>query len=158
MPLAWYHACRADTLQIKQQHSGELIWVCQVCGVAQPGKLKRGPQRRPAAVRRSRKNPAARLSGPDEHEARALFEAFSGEHPGPGKKMRIPGPPKVGLAIGPVLLIGYETIRDGKREQYIHKFQKHARPLLVISHDGRSVLMLGGAFTFTERGFEDLKP
>lgn len=49
----------------------------------------------------------------------------------------------------------YDTVRDGKREKYIHEFANHARPLLATSHDGRSLYILGGGFRFTERGIVD---
>lgn len=59
------------------------------------------------------------------------------------------------VGVGYVDAISYETIRDGKKEKYIHTFKKKSRPLLAVSHDGRQAYMLGGAFTFTELGFVD---
>lgn len=99
-------------------------------------------------------NPSPRRAIAD---AASLYEAFTG-HEG-DEIARVPAPkvPKVALAIGPVLLIGYETVRDGVREQYVHRFSKRSRPLLVASHDGNSVFLLGGAYTFTDRGIVDKK-
>lgn len=103
---------------------------------------------------RLKKNPAARG---EVSRAAKLFENFTGEKADREQKIQLPPPPKTALAIGPVLLIGYSTIRDGKRENYIHRFSSHARPLLAASSDGRSVFMLGGAYTFTDRGIVDAK-
>lgn len=108
---------------------------------------------------RARKNPAARAESRREAaEAQAAarrFQAFTGHRATRARRVALPPTPKTGFAIGPVLLIGYSTIRDGKRENYVHRFAPHARPLLASSHDGRSVLMLGGAYTFTDRGIVD---
>lgn len=49
----------------------------------------------------------------------------------------------------------YETVRDGKVEHYVHKFKKGARPVLAAGHDGKSLALIGGKFTFTERGIVD---
>lgn len=49
----------------------------------------------------------------------------------------------------------YETVRDGKTEHYIHKFKKHARPILGASHDGTQLVLIGGNFTFTDAGITD---
>jgi hypothetical protein len=51
--------------------------------------------------------------------------------------------------------VGYTTVRDGKRERYIHRFRKKSRPLLAASSDGTSLQILGGEFEFTEAGIED---
>ena len=59
------------------------------------------------------------------------------------------------IAIGTLDFVGYTTKRDGRVESYIHKFGKHARPLLATSHDGRHLLILGGGYRFTERGIVD---
>ena len=63
--------------------------------------------------------------------------------------------PKTALTIGHCDGLMYETVRDGAIEHYIHKFKKTARPLLVASHDGAQLALIGGNFTFTERGIVD---
>jgi hypothetical protein len=62
---------------------------------------------------------------------------------------------KTGLTIGHCDGVMYETVRDGVKEHYCHKFKKSARPLLVASHDGEQLALIGGNFTFTERGIVD---
>lgn len=65
--------------------------------------------------------------------------------------------PKVGYKFGDCLGVMYETVRDGKRERYLHQFAKGCRPALVSSHDGKSIHMIGGSYDFTERGIVDRK-
>lgn len=50
--------------------------------------------------------------------------------------------------------IMYETVRDGRLENYQHPFRTTARPLLATL-DGRNACMRGGAFKFTDRGYVD---
>lgn len=63
----------------------------------------------------------------------------------------------VQVAIGHCLGIMYETVRDGKREKYLHRFKKGSRPVLAVSADGRQLYLLAGAYKFTECGIEDRK-
>jgi hypothetical protein len=60
-----------------------------------------------------------------------------------------------GLVIGPLHGLLYGTVRDGRNENYIHRFRKASRPLLAASSDGRSLRIVGGRFQFTEAGIED---
>jgi hypothetical protein len=85
-----------------------------------------------------------------------LYENFSGHTPEFVDSYRLPVF-DVALKVGDVLGILYETVRDGKTETYIHKFKKAARPLLTASFDGKNLYLLGGAYTFTERGIVDDK-
>ena len=90
-----------------------------------------------------------------KRKAARLFKRFTGHDPVQVGKIAVPSMPSEGVAIGFILDIAYETVRNGKVERYRHTFSKHARPLLVVSPDGRQILMLGGAFRFTERGIVD---
>lgn len=102
------------------------------------------------------RNPARRAQVPAKvRQAARLFHDFTGHDVTRQKQVNVP-PIDVGLAIGPVLGIIYQTTRDGVKENYIHKFHKvNARPLLIASSDGRQIGFLGGGFQFTERGFVD---
>lgn len=62
--------------------------------------------------------------------------------------------PDVLLNVGKVSGIMYVT-EDG--EQYFHEFSEKARPQFAVSPDGKMLVMLGGAFQFTERGIVDRK-
>jgi len=64
-------------------------------------------------------------------------------------------PIDVAFKIGTCDGVLYTTMRDGVKESYIHKFRKKSRPLLVSSHDGKQIMILGGGYSFTERGIVD---
>ena len=94
--------------------------------------------------------------GPTQSEidsAGDLFKDFTGAHPETLTKVKIRNP-KTGLVIGELDGVLYTTVRDGKKESYVHDFKKGSRPLLVSSHDGQSLHILGGDYEFTERGIE----
>lgn len=102
------------------------------------------------AVRK--RNPAPRNKY--VNQAMELFEDFRGENPESVERINIPIA-KAGMTIGPCDGIMYTTRRDGKVEKYIHRFKKSARPLLIASHDGEQLYIVGGQYTFTERGIVD---
>mgnify|MGYP001254043250 CR=1 FL=1 len=70
-------------------------------------------------------------------------------------EINLPNPPKAVAVIGECAGILYDTVRDGKLEKYIHEFAKKDRPLFCVSPDGKQLLLVGGNFTFTERGIVD---
>ena len=90
-------------------------------------------------------------------EAARRFEAFTGHQAASVDTIAFPKLPKEAFAAGQVLAIEYETVRDGRRERYRHAFARTARPLLAVTFDGRQLLLLGGAYRFTERGIVDRK-
>ncbi len=63
--------------------------------------------------------------------------------------------PKTGLVIGELDGVLYSTVRDGKKEKYIHEFKRKSRPLLIASSDGDSLHIVGGQYEFTNAGIED---
>jgi len=97
-------------------------------------------------------NPSMRS---DVRAAQRLGQAFSGHRQNRMLRVRQPGGSKARLAIGPVTGIMYLAKRDGKVEQYLHRFGKGSRPLLAATPDGTRLELLGGAFRFTEKGIED---
>jgi len=84
-----------------------------------------------------------------------LYERFSGHEAEAIGKVRVNPMPKVGVAIGEVDGILYTTVRDGVLEKYIHKFRRVDKPLFVVSPDGKQLFLVGGNYTFTERGIVD---
>lgn len=84
-----------------------------------------------------------------------LYTRFSGHDAEAIGKITVPNVPAVGVVIGDIDFIGYTTVRDGKTEAYIHKFHKRDKPLFVVSPDGKSLHLIGGNYTFTERGIVD---
>ena len=87
--------------------------------------------------------------------ARSLGKRFSGHTVTKAVKIRVPGNPKIVVAIGKVLGIMYQTVRDGRLENYRHMFKVSSRPLLVSSPDGSQILLIGGSYKFTSRGIVD---
>jgi hypothetical protein len=179
MPLAHCHHCKADTLQLQQWRAGERIWICQVCNVSQPGRLKRATRKARKAKRDlTGRNPVRELpisaaerariqrdvsamfsgAGRDIRKAAALYSDFTGHEDVRVGKVRVASMPKTMLAIGKVDGILYSTVRDNVAEKYIHKFKASSRPLLCSSPDGKQLYLLGGAYDFTERGIVDKTP
>lgn len=87
-------------------------------------------------------------------QAANLYREFSGHDADYYQKIPVEWP-DVALTVGECDGILYSTIRDGTPEKYVHKFKKSARPLLVASHDGRILGLIGGNFRFTDRGITD---
>jgi hypothetical protein len=87
--------------------------------------------------------------------ARKLYTDFSGNPANESVKITIPNPPKVGICIGDIDGIMYTTERDGEIQKYIHTFKSADRPLFVVSPDGSQLFIVGGHYTFTERGIVD---
>lgn len=102
-----------------------------------------------------RENPSLRS---EILQGEELQRAFSGHRTKNIVRLPAQGGARVKVAIGKVLGIIYETRRDGRSENYIHRFAKASRPLLTASADGKRLELLGGAFNFTERGIVDRKP
>lgn len=92
-----------------------------------------------------------------EQIARAsrLYEDFTGEAPESVVSVPQVRMPDVAVAIGTCDGILYTTVQDGKLVRYIHEFKAKARPTFAVSPDGKQLLLLGGAYNFTERGIVD---
>ena len=87
-------------------------------------------------------------------KAARRFARFSGHKA--NSATRVPyAVPREALAIGNVLAIEYETVRDGEYEKYRHIFRKRSRPLLASAFHGKQLLLIGGKYLFTERGIVD---
>lgn len=88
-------------------------------------------------------------------KAARLYEKFSGHEAEAIGRVKVKPLPKVGVAIGDIDGVLYTTIRDGKVEKYIHKFAAKDKPLFVVSPNGDALFLVGGRYTFTERGIVD---
>jgi hypothetical protein len=87
--------------------------------------------------------------------ASKLYSDFTGNDEPEVVPVKVRSLPKTALAVGTILGVIYETVRDGEKERYIHQFKARSRPLFAVSHDGKQLLMLGGAYDFTDRGIVD---
>lgn len=93
--------------------------------------------------------------GGNIRKAAQLYSKFTGHEKIDVRKMHVPDMPQVVVEVGVIDFIGYTTVRDGKVERYKHDFKRNARPHFAVSNDGKQIFMLGGAFTFGERGIVD---
>ena len=89
------------------------------------------------------------------NQAADLYQRFTGHEADEGAKIKVPPLPKVAVAIGDIDGVLYTTVRDGVVEKYIHKFAAKDKPLFAVSPDGKQLFMIGGNYTFTERGIVD---
>lgn len=89
-------------------------------------------------------------------DAERRYKRFTGMHPELKEWVSLPDFAAV-CCIGELDGLLYTTERDSKQESYIHRFKVNARPLLCVTPDGKTIVTLGGAFEFTERGFVDCK-
>lgn len=88
-------------------------------------------------------------------KAALLFERFTGHETTKPQTINVDPLPKAVAVIGECDGVLYTTVRDGVKEKYIHEFKHKDKPLLCISPDGRQILLIGGAYVFTERGIVD---
>lgn len=99
---------------------------------------------------------SARSTGrSDTQRAGTRYKRFTGHDPEEVSRVELPPLPKAAAVIGDVTAICYRTVRDGREEDYIHEFSAHAQPLLCVTPDGKQILLIGGRYTFTERGIVD---
>lgn len=106
-----------------------------------------------------KQNPAApiRTTRADLTRAARRYQRFTGHADMTARRMVLPRMPRAVLTVGECDGILYTTVRDGRKESYIHRFAKGSRPLLTASPDGKRLYLLGGAYTFTNRGIVDKK-
>lgn len=87
--------------------------------------------------------------------AALLAERFTGHDAEPLAEIEVAPLPDAVAVIGECDGVLYTTVRDGRRESYIHEFRSKDKPLLAVSPDGRQLLLIGGRYLFTDRGIVD---
>lgn len=137
-------------------------WDCDVPELLKKSHVTKGIRmKKVKTIRKGNPVPASSRAGASRrvrglvNQAADLYERFSGHDPEEIGTVTIPDLPPVGVAIGEVDGILYTTVRDGVKEKYIHKFHAKDKPLFVVSPDGKSLFLVGGNYTFTERGIVD---
>lgn len=103
------------------------------------------------------KNPVPPSRRVQVRDAVRLYEDFSGNDAEEVVTIDKPEMPDVVLVIGELDFVGYTTNREGRKEKYIHEFKQGCRPLLCATPDGKNLVLLGGRYTFTERGIVDAR-
>jgi len=94
------------------------------------------------------------MADPRVKKAVRLFEEFTGHKGEVIGAADIPQDDTL-VVIGQCDAIAYTTTRDGETESYQHEFDVKSRPALAVSHDGKRLYLLAGAYEFTKRGIED---
>ena len=61
----------------------------------------------------------------------------------------------VGYVLGDLAEISYIAERDGEIFQFEHEFAEQSRPLLIVSHDGKQLIIAGGRYDVSDRGIID---
>lgn len=88
-------------------------------------------------------------------QAARLFTDFTGMRGEVVDQHDMPPIDDVMVVVGICEAIAYRTTRDGETASYQHEFSPSARPALAVSHDGRRLYLLAGAYRFTAHGIED---
>lgn len=136
-------------------------WDCDIQELLKTSHVSKGIRMQKKKTVKKNPVPASSRAGASRRtrdqieQAADLYERFSGHDPEEIGKVQIPDLPSVGVAIGEVDGILYTTVRDGVKEKYIHKFHAKDKPLFVVSPNGKSLFLIGGNYTFTERGIVD---
>lgn len=139
-----------ETLMLKLRKSIPKGWVIGLQPMPPMKARKSNPGKRTKRAR----NPVPASKYVKIKAAIERFKDFTGMDPEHLDKYMI-SHPDVALLIGTLDAVSYTTVREGKTELYQHKFKKNSRPLLCVSHDGKQLVVLGGAYKFAERGIED---
>ena len=88
-------------------------------------------------------------------QAARLFTDFTGMSGEVVGEEDVPPIDDVMVVVGICEAIAYQATRDGETASYQHEFSPNARPALAVSHDGRRLYLLAGAYEFTSHGIED---
>lgn len=88
-------------------------------------------------------------------QAARLFTDFTGMRGEVVGEEDVPPIDDVMVVVGICEAIAYQATRDGETASYQHEFSPNARPALAVSHDGRRLYLLAGAYEFTSHGIED---
>lgn len=131
------------------------VWDCDKPALLKRSHVSKNVRSKTNPVPPSSRAGKKRSASSEVQRAANLYERFSGHEPESIGKIKVKPFPKVAVAIGEIDGILYSTVRDGKLEKYIHKFHRADKPLFVVSPDGKQLLLVGGYYTFTERGIVD---
>lgn len=89
-------------------------------------------------------------------EAFKLQNEFSGSNSARIERVKIENLPSALVALGPLTMLGYVCMENGKEKEYLHRFSKRSRPLLATGHDGKTLWILRGEFIVNQRGIVDI--
>lgn len=89
-------------------------------------------------------------------QAKKAYYDFTGAWPKRTLRAKLDAKPVAAYGLGEMVGVAYEATRDGKTDQYFHRFKKKARPHLGVRSDGKQLYVLGGDYHVTDRGIEDM--
>lgn len=95
-------------------------------------------------------------SSAKQEKAAKLFKKFTGHEVKRMTQVNY-NDNETGLIFGKLDGVMYTTVRDGKTEKYLHKFNTKSKPEIAASFDGQQLYIVGGHYDFTERGIVDRK-
>lgn len=88
-------------------------------------------------------------------EAARRLSEFVGREIGEFVKVKITTDYDVGYALGEIPELHYIAERDGEVFHFHHEFNEASRPLLIVSFDGKQLMIAGGRYNVTDRGIVD---
>lgn len=94
----------------------------------------------------------------DKLRAAKSYTDFTGHLPQTSYTVQLDDAPTAAYRLGPMVGVAYEATRDGVTDQYFHRFNKKARPDLVVKHDGSQLYVVRGSYKVGRRGIEDMPP
>lgn len=90
--------------------------------------------------------------------AEEFFKQFHwGDEPKRLRRAHIPKAPKVGVKLGQIFAIAYETHKDGERAIWEHEFGEEGgkKPDLVMDVDTKKLHIVGGDYDVRPEGIVD---
>lgn len=88
-------------------------------------------------------------------EAAERLSEFVGREIGEFREVKINPDYNVGYVLGEIPEVHYIAERDGEVFHFDHKFNEASRPLLVVSFDGKQLMIAGGRYSVTDEGIVD---
>ena len=88
-------------------------------------------------------------------EAARRLSEFVGREIGEFVEVEINTDYEVGYVLGEVPELHYIAERDGEVFHFHHEFKVASRPLLLVSFDGKQLMIAGGRYDVTDRGIID---
>lgn len=88
-------------------------------------------------------------------EAARRLSEFVGREIGEFVEVKVNPDYDVGYVLGEIPELHYIAERDGEVFHFDHKFKESSRPLLIVSYDGKQLMIAGGRYSVTDRGIVD---
>lgn len=133
--------------------AGLLAWKFLFSGGATPLPVKTNPRRY--------RNPGRTPVATQSERLRNAIKTYEGFHWGdsPDKfvQKKVSKPPKVGVKLGKLVSVAYETHKNGEKAVWEHEFGEEGgkRPDLVMDADTKKLHIVGGSYDVRDEGIID---